>query len=138
MTFDRVMIAGLALAGRFDGLDERLREIAVLKEHLREAERVEQTLRKVIDKTQMERDYWYKLWFRMGTEFQAGQAALIEELDSIRRKVGVADADKLKELAKLSMQESVNTFVAPKSHPTPAVDSPLASIACPPERFEKP
>jgi len=134
---DRVMLAVLSLAGRFDGLDERLREIALLKERLKEAERVETSLRKVIDKTQMERDYWYKLWFRMGTEFQAGQAALIDELDSIRRKLGVADADKLKELAKLSMQESVNTFVSPKSHPTPAVESPLIHIACPPERFEK-
>lgn len=129
----RVVLAYLALRGRFDGWEGLREKNEELIENLEKYSELETRLRSVIDKTQTERDYWYKLWFRMGTEFQAGQSALIDEVDVLRRKLGMPDADKLKELADKANGETERLFVKPEKHPSPVVSTPLEEVDCPPK-----
>lgn len=121
----------LSRAGEVEQVIDRL-EIAELQ--LKEREEKEIHLRKIIEKTQNERDYWYKLWLRMGIEFESAQSALIEEIDVLRRKLGMNTA-KRRELERLAVQKRRELFVGPTTHPSTAISSPQGQIDCPPRRY---
>ena len=132
---ERCVIASLAFRGKLDHLPKNLKFARL---DLDEAKRIEEALRAIIEKTQQERDYWYQLWFRMGSEFQAGQSALMDEIERLQRKLGGKENPKLREVMDKMNAETKADFVAPEKHPSPAVKTPLSTVDCPPKPAKPP
>ena len=92
----------------------------------------EEHLRSVIQKLQMERQYWYELWSTEGRQYHAAQHKLIEDITNVRRKYGDKNADKLMELEMRAEQQRHELLVDPKKHPSPAVKTELKEVSAPP------
>lgn len=134
--FDRIFFAYLSLRGQFKGAEPLITGINAMQDKLAEAGKREAYLRRIIDKTQNERDYWYNLWMKMGTEFQAGQSTLMQMIEALHTKAGFELPEPVSMLMKEMNAHTMETFVAPK-HPSPAVSTTLETIDDPPKRPKK-
>jgi hypothetical protein len=120
----KAYVAFQVLRGRRDD------PIAELEQSLR----TEDALRKVLERTQDERQYWYDLWFQHSREYHNAQSQLLSEINELRRKLGMPDADKLGELEKRAEDQRHARLVEPRKHPVPGVKSPLKKIEPPPAK----
>jgi hypothetical protein len=122
----RLLLAAGCLLGHFDYKIEMNRIVA-------EKEEVIARLRQALDRLHKERQYWYDLWMSMGREFEAGQNALMEEIDNLNKKLGKTEPSVYKDLVKKSFHDR---HVDPPRHPVPGVKTDLASIPSPPIKSE--
>lgn len=105
----RVLLARDALLGR---LDTTIDLAQVVKQH----ETMITNLRRVAVNISREREYWYKLWFEMGREFESTQNTLFNEIDGLRKKLGMPES-KWEEIVKAFHSR----YVEPSSHPVPGI-----------------
>lgn len=119
----RVLLAKACLLGRLDdapALGARLVEIQAELEGARRA----------LWRVHEERQYWYSLWFTMGREFENAQTTLCDEIDQLRRKLGI-EGTKWEEIVKKGLHDQ---FVEPKSHPVKGIRTEIKTpIASPPQ-----
>lgn len=127
----RVLLARDALAGRMD-------EAIDMAQLIKRQEQMILNLRRVAENIMREREYWYKLWFEMGREFESTQNTLFGEIDTLRRRLGM-QGTKWEEVVKVFHDR----YVEPPAHPVPGIkvlvsdpqtgeQSPLSAVSAPP------
>lgn len=125
----RVMLAGHALAGHLDNVTDLAITNAKLAADNAELGRINQTLRDSIYNIHEQRQYWFNLWFTMGREFENAQNTLIDEINTLRQKLGNTQ-DKWEEIQKKAFHER---FVDPPKHPVPGIKTEAKNITNPNE-----
>jgi hypothetical protein len=98
--------------------------------------RIIDRLNGILQRTQMQQQYWYSLWFSMCREHAASQNALIEQIDELRRKHGEWDG---RSYLDGLLQRSFDQKYVRTKHPAAAAGERFAAetIDAPPKR-EKP
>lgn len=107
--FRRLLLARDALVGRMD-------ETVDLAQLTKRQQAIIDNLRRVAEGISREREYWFKLWFEMGREFENTQNTLLTEIDSLRRKLGMPEG-KWEEIQRKFHER----YVEPPSHPVAGV-----------------
>lgn len=122
--FRKVFLVYEVLAGRLD-VNAMVLEVERLTDQV-------DKLYKIIDKVQLERQYWHDIWRAEGREYHAAQHRLIEEVTNLRRKLGDPHADALRDLEFAAERQRHELLVDPPFHPTPSVKTPLGKVDSPP------
>jgi hypothetical protein len=65
---------------------------------LSDATRKSQKLHAMVMKLQTERDYWYQAFRLVGTEHEAAQSMMAEEIGNLRAKLGITGPDWLEQI----------------------------------------